>query len=232
MALKNISPKIKRFFAAHWRLISIVAASLLLLLVFVCNIIVSAYSAGFVFDDISRVPENEFALVLGCAPRTRDGVFSETFKNRIEAAAQLYKQHKVEYIVVSGARRNTERYNYDEPYEMKDALIVRGVPDDRIIMDPSGFRTLDSMIRADKIMGLKKFTVVSQHYHNTRAIFIGRHHGLDVIAYDAANAPGLYQIAQQIRETMAKVLVIFDLYVFDTEPAVLNDEINMPKRDS
>ena len=53
---------------------------------------------------------------------------------------------------------------------MKKALIAAGIPDQRIILDYAGLRTLDSVVRAHLIFGLERFTLISQQFHNERAI--------------------------------------------------------------
>ena len=83
----------------------------------------------------------------------------------------------MEALIVSGGNHVK---GYDEPSDMKRALIAAGVPEDRIVCDYAGFRTLDSVVRAKTIFGLDSFLVVSQDFHVRRAVFLGRCWGLDV----------------------------------------------------
>ena len=91
------------------------------------------------------------------------------FEYRIRATIQLYKSGKIKYILVSGDNGNK---NYDEPTAFKNELISRGILAEKIYLDYAGFRTLDSVIRAHAIFGQSSFTIISQKFHNERAIYL------------------------------------------------------------
>src|SRR6202034_2604013 len=101
------------------------------------------------------------------------------FVHRIAAAAALYRSGKVQYLIVSGnqARGGRAKGGYDEPSDMRDALIASGVPAKRIYRDYAGFRTLDSVLRAKSVFGQDRVIVVSQHFHLARALFLAARHG-------------------------------------------------------
>lgn len=46
------------------------------------------------------------------------------------------------------------------------------IPDSVIVLDYAGLRTLDSVVRAREIFGQDRFTVISQRFHNERALFL------------------------------------------------------------
>jgi SanA protein len=137
-------------------------------------------------DDAADLPVRKVALVLGCSPRLGDGSMNWFFNNRIDAAAQLFQSGKVEYLLVSGDNRFR---TYDEPTEMKKALIVHGVPAAKIICDYAGITTLDSVVRAKAVFGQESVTIVSQRFHNERAIYLARAFGVDAIGYNAPDVP-------------------------------------------
>ncbi|MEZ0273502.1 MAG: vancomycin high temperature exclusion protein [Roseimicrobium sp.] len=177
---------------------------------------------GKVFDNIADIPVRECALVLGTVPKT-DGRDNQFFKARVQAAADLYKEKKVQFLIVSG---DNSIKGYDEPTEMKAALIRLGVPATKIYCDYAGFRTLDSVVRARQVFGLKEFTIVSQKYHNERALYIAHRKGLgECVAYNAPDPSGIIMWKQYARETMARIMAVLDVEFFKTEPKMLGERI-------
>ena len=174
-------------------------------------IAVYAVSSGRVFDSasINAVPRQRAAVVMGCVPKLRGGWDNPYFTARIEAAAELWRAGKVEALIVSG---DNHVEWYDEPSEMKAALVAEGVPEDRVVCDYAGFRTLDSVVRARTIFGLDSFLVVSQDFHVRRAIFLGRCKGLDVRGYAARGVPfGRLSSRTIVREPLARVAAVLDV---------------------
>lgn len=165
----------------------------------------------------------EVAVVLGTAPHSRRGYRNPYFFNRIKAAAELYHTGCVKKLLVSGDNGSRQ---YNEPLAMKQALIAEGVPASAIHCDYAGFRTFDSMIRAWKVFGLKEFIVVSQDFHLQRALFIADAKGLNVRGYPAAT-PSWYgsDFITRIRERLARVKCILDLYVLNTHPKFLGKPV-------
>ena len=153
-------------------------------------------------------------LVLGSARLARNYVGNPFFRHRIEAAARLFKAGKVEYLIVSGnqARGGRPRGGYDEPADMRDALIAEGVPADRIYRDYAGFRTLDSVLRAKEIFGQDRVIVVSQHFHLARALFLARTRGLDDDGFEAEDVPLRFGVSTHLREIGARVRAVWDAW--------------------
>ena len=141
------------------------------------------------YDDIDKIPFRNVAMVLGTSAKARNGLDNLFFNYRLEAAAQLFKVGKVKHILVSG---DNHIEGYDEPTEMKNALIKLGVPDSCITMDCAGFRTLDSVIRTKEVFGQNSFTIVSQEFHNERAVFLANKYGMDVVAFNAKDVPAKF----------------------------------------
>ncbi len=165
--------------------------------------------------NINEVSSCKVALVLGCNNRLPDGRTNLFFKYRIEAAAKLFQSAKIEYLIVSGANPT---FSYDEPTLMKNALIEKGVPSAKIICDFAGLRTLDSIVRAKTVWGINELIVVSQEFHNKRAITIGNKWGINVHGYNATNVALRHSIRTRLREKLAVSKAILDLYVLHTEP--------------
>lgn len=173
------------------------------------------------YTDVSSIPARKVGLVLGASKNTSHGP-NLYFEYRMQAAAELYKAGKVKYLLVSG---DNHREDYDEPTDMKAALMTLGVPDSCIYLDYAGFRTFDSMVRCREVFGEDTITVVSQQFHNQRALFIARHEDMDAIAYNAKEVHNSYSLKTRTREYFARVKCVLDLFVFHTKPHFLGEKI-------
>ncbi|MFT4602831.1 MAG: SanA protein [Arenicella sp.] len=162
---------------------------------------------------INEISPMKSALVLGAAKYLSNGNVNPYFQNRIVAAAELYHSGKVREIIVSG---DNHTVSYDEPTFMAESLIELGVPDKVIIRDYAGFRTLDSVIRAKKVFNCSELIIVSQEFHNQRAVFAANHFGIDAQGYNAKDVESIGNFTH-LREIGAKFLMILDLYCFHTE---------------
>jgi len=180
------------------------------------DIFVSDSSKGRIYSSIQNMPKRGVALVLGTAKYVRRGKINYFYKYRIDAAIKLYKAGKVRAILVSGD--NATKY-YNEPARMKKDLIKRGIPSDKIYMDFAGFRTLDSILRAKEVFGLKKYIIVSQKFHLQRALFIAQKSGADAIGFVAKDVPRtVAAFKMRMREYAARVKAFLDIYILHTTP--------------
>ncbi|WP_179020478.1 SanA/YdcF family protein [Winogradskyella forsetii] len=177
---------------------------------------ISYKAKGFNYNDIDTIPKNKVGLVLGASKYAPSGNINLFYKYRVEAAVDLYKARKIDYILVSG---DNGRKGYDEPTDFKNDLIDKGVPAERIFLDYAGFRTLDSIVRAKEIFGQNAITIISQRFHNQRAIYIAQHYGIDAVAY---NAKDVYKTSA--REYLARAKASLDV-LFNVEPKFLGDKI-------
>ena len=173
------------------------------------------------YSNVDEVPYNNVGLVLGANKRSGHGSVNLYFANRIEAAVQLFEAGKIRHILVSGDNHISE---YDEATDMKNALVAMGVPDSCITLDYAGFRTLDSVVRCRKIFGQDKVTVISQKFHNQRALFIARYYGLEAVGFNAKDVPAKYSIRTSLREHFARFKAVLDLYILKTAPRFLGPE--------
>jgi len=199
-------------------------ASIPLVAVLVAGALVRHAARDRTYEDLADVPHRKVGLVLGCSRRQADGSPNEFFVNRMQAAADLFKAGKVEYLLVSGDNR-TRRYN--ETRDMRRALLKLGVPANRVYCDYAGFRTLDSIVRAYRVFGQTSLTIVSQKFHNERAIFIALHKGIDAIGFNARGVVASESLATRCREQLARVKTILDVYLLDTPPKFLGDKIEI-----
>ncbi|UKN02949.1 YdcF family protein [Paracrocinitomix mangrovi] len=182
-----------------------------------CHQYVIKTSDHYLFDDISKIPKKKTALVLGASKYSRNGNLNPYFVNRMYAAADLYFEGKVEKILVSGDNHIS---SYDEPTDMANFLIELGVPKKDIILDYAGFRTLDSVVRAKKVFNCDELIIVSQKFHNQRAIYIARQYKIDAVAYNAKDVASSNNFTHY-REILAKFVTILDVHLFKTKPKFL-----------
>lgn len=202
-----------------WSLCSLLGVATLI--VIIADQVVSR-AAEYTYNDASLIPYNKVAVILGTSKYLSDGRYNEFFSNRIAAAVELYQKGKVSYFLVSGD--NATR-SYNEPREMRRALVKAGIPLERIYSDYAGFRTLDSIVRANAVFGQESFTIVSQGFHNERALYLARHFGIKAIGYNAKDVDAYSGLKTRARELMARVLCLLDVYVLDKQPKFLGDKI-------
>ena len=186
---------------------------LCIILMLICNQIVVNNAKGKAFSEIDSIKYNKVGLLLGTTPQARIGrITNYFFVYRIDATERLYKARKIEKILISGDEHSLDGVN--EPECMRDSLVARGVPASAIILDGKGYRTICSMVNANKVYGLKSFTVISQKFHNERAIYQAEHLGLDVEkiqAYNAEDPKSRRAYLTTIREYFARVKMFLDL---------------------
>ncbi|MGB5191211.1 SanA/YdcF family protein [Robiginitalea sp.] len=202
----------------------LIALIILPVLIFTgCYFIIEFSTADRIYRDIETIPYNKVGLVLGTARHQVGGGINPYYQYRIEAALDLFKKGKVSFILVSGD--NGSIY-YNEPNTIKKDLIAGGIPEERIFLDYAGFRTLDSMIRANIVFGLDSVTVISQEFHNERALFIASKKNLYAIGFSAEDIDGSPGIKVHLREYFARVKVFLDL-IFNTEPKYYGNRIKI-----
>ena len=176
-----------------------------------------------VFNRITALPANKVGLLLGTSKFLRSGKPNQYFQNRIWATVELYRLKKIKYIVISG---DNSRKNYNEPEDMKVELLKYGIPENSIFLDYAGFRTFDSVYRMNEIFGQVSFTIISQEFHNERAIYIGQSLNLKPIGFNAKDVDVYNGIKTKVREKFARVKMLFDLCI-NKKPKFLGDKIKI-----
>lgn len=186
-----------------------------ILLMILANFWVFALTSGRTYTKISKVPPRDCALVLGTSPKMRSGVANPYFVARMDAVGTLFHHGKINKIIVSGEKSE----NYDETEAMTRFLVYNeGVPEDIIIKDPKGFNTHKSILRCKNIYGQKNVIIVSQGFHNLRALFFARNNGMNALGFDAQDVTkneSFYR--NHTREFLARDLAVF-YYVLGISP--------------
>ncbi len=194
----------------------------ILALLFGCNEWIERSTKNKVFDQVSAIPSNKVGLLLGTIEILPNGRRNLYFDFRIQAAVQLYKVGKIRYIVASG---DNHIKGYDEPTMMKQALMRKGIPESAIYLDYAGFRTLDSVVRCKEIFGQTQFTIISQPFHNQRAIFIASSKGLKTVGFNARTVSRRYGWKIIVREYFARVKAVLDIYILRKQPKFLGPTV-------
>ncbi len=191
-----------------WRYIILILSVSLTLVVGTVHYVVNTATSRQIYNDINQIPKNRVGLLLGTAKYNdkSKNIINVYYQHRIDAAVALYMAGKVDFIIVSGD--NSTLY-YNEPLLMKNDLIARGVPAKCIYMDNAGFRTLDSILRCRDVFGQTSFTIISQRFHNQRAVYIANHKNVQTVAFNAEDGDSFWDVA--IREKMARVKMMLDL---------------------
>jgi SanA protein len=180
---------------------------------------------GKLFDRVEDIPAGRVALVFGTNERYQ-GRENLYFRYRIDAAEALWKAGKVKLILVSGD--NSDKY-YNEPEKMRKALTDRGIPNDRIVCDYAGLRTLDSVVRAKEIFGLKEVIFISQRFHNERAAYLAQANGMEFTGLNAQDLEGSAGLRTKWREVQARVLMWLDVNVLKTRPKYMGEKEELPE---
>ena len=198
-----------------WGVAIMVVVCLAILLI--CNQIVVNNAEGKAFSEIDSIKFNKVGLLLGTTPQARiTKVTNYFFIYRLDAAEELYRAGKIEKILISGDEDSLDGIN--EPECMRDSLVARGIPANAIILDGKGYRTINSIVNANKVFGLKSFTIISQEFHNERALYQAENLGLDVEniqAYNAKMPKSRRAYLTTIREYFARVKMFLDLAAID-----------------
>jgi SanA protein len=196
-----------------------------LIMTYTCNKIITDYAEGKLYTDAKTIPYNRVGLLLGTNKYISRGHYNPYYYYRIIAATELIHEQKIKYIIVSGDNGETD---YNEPWSMRKDLIKAGVDSSIIYMDFAGFRTFDSMVRLKDIFGQDSVTVISQSFHNERAIYIAYREGIHAIGYNAADVGGGEGFRTQLREKFARVKVFLDFW-FGKEPKFLGAKVTIPE---
>ncbi len=198
-------------------LILMLVASLFSIAVIGLDRWISYQTHSRIFHSIEDTPTREIALVLGTS-KYIGKTLNAYYTHRINAAQELFEHEKIEALLLSGD--NAHR-SYNEPWTMRRDMLKAGIPQSRIFLDYAGFRTLDSVIRANKVFNADKFTIVTQAFHCERALFIADFYKIDAICFAVPSPTGISSIKIRSRETLARVKAFIDIYILDLQPKFL-----------
>lgn len=174
----------------------------------------SAQASSRIFESPSDIPSRSVGLVLGTSKYIAKSL-NPYYQYRMDAALTLYQQGKIDVLLLSGD--NAHR-SYNEPWTMKRDLLKAGLPEQDIVLDYAGFRTLDSVVRAKKVFEADHFVIITQRFHCERALFIADRNQIDAICLAVPSPKGMAGLKIRAREVLARIKAILDLYVLNMQP--------------
>jgi SanA protein len=218
--------KLRRFFTFKKIILTgLIMIAIVVGIVYFCNWYIGHTVGGKIYVDADQVPSNHVGLLLGTSKYLRDGTtINLYYAYRIDAAEELLKKGKIDYLVISG---DNSRKAYNEPEDMRQSLIARGVDSNRIFLDYAGFRTFDSVVRLREIFSQLKVTIISQAFHNERAVYIARREGIEAIGFNAKDVGKAFGFKVMLREKLARVKVFVDYFTFQ-KPKFLGPKVQIP----
>lgn len=223
---QRVSPQpmqrlIKRLF--RWLCWSLLAGVLLLV---GFNVWIVLRSASRITGDPAAVPAAPVALVLGTSRNLASGNINAHWKMRMDAAAALWKAGRVKRLLVSGDNR---RADYNEPRDMRDGLVERGVPASAITLDYAGLRTLDSVIRAREIFGVTQCVIVTDDFHLPRALWLADRRGMAATGFQGPAIPWQTSAKTRVREWLARINAALEEWVLGTGAQHYGEKETMPE---
>ena len=198
----------KKFLKWTWRVIRTLV--LLGLLVFFLPRIMTSFYAMFRAYSVEDAPADRVGIVFGAGLR-RDGSPTAVLRDRVETAAKLYRDGKVEKLLMSGDNRVVD---YNEPEAMRQYARSLGVPDEAIVLDYAGRRTYDTCYRAKAIFGVESAILVTQKFHLSRALFTCNALGVKAVGAETNNYYFLKRsrLYWNLREQFATGIAFWDVY--------------------
>ena len=195
-----------------------------LIAIFLCNKIIRDTAAGKLYSDTKSIPFNKVGLLLGTSKQLTSGYSNLYYDYRIEAATRLLKEGKIKYLIISG---DNSRKEYSEPEDMRASLMAAGIDSSVIFLDYAGFRTFDSIVRLKEIFSQDSVTIISQPFHNERALYMAAKEGITAVGFNAADVSAKYGFRVQLREKLARVKVFVD-YWMGQKPKFLGSKVIIP----
>jgi SanA protein len=191
---------------------------------YICDKIIEDAAKGKLYSDSGMIPYNRVGLLLGTSKTIVNGQPNPFYDYRIRAAIDLINAKKIKYLIISG---DNGRKDYDEPGSMRSDLIKGGIDSSIIYLDYAGFRTFDSIKRLKEIFGQDSVTIVSQRFHNERAIYLAGKEGIYAIGLNAKDVGNKEGFRIRMREKFARVKVFLDNW-FGTKPKYLGNKVFIP----
>jgi SanA protein len=215
--VKRKKKKRKIVFFCSWSVI------LLIGLIGSVDLMVKYDTQNEIYSSTELIPHNKAGLLLGTSKYLINGQPNLFYLYRIDAAVELFNAGKIDFILISGD--NSSHY-YNEPGTIRNDLIKRGIPANKIFLDYAGFRTLDSVVRAKQIFGQDMITIISQKFHVERALFIANRRNVQAVAYIAREVEIKDGLRTWLRERFARIKMVTDL-LFHKEPKFLGEKVEI-----
>lgn len=158
------------------------------------------------FMDSRDIPQNTPVIVLGC--KVNDKTPSVMLEKRINAAYDYMSQNEKAVCIVSGGQGADE--NISEAQAMAEALIQKGIAEERIILEDKSTTTRENLsFSKEKLEEYKlgnKAVIVTTDYHQYRVSLIGEELGIDT--YSKSSKSNLFSLPTNILRECFSVLAL------------------------
>lgn len=201
-----------------WAILLTIA--LIVAFIVLANLSVLGSGEKFIYLDSDRLPKAQVGLILG-AKVYSDGRLSHMMQDRADTAIELYKNGKVEKLLMSGDHGTV---GYDEVNTVKEYLLNKGVRAEDLFLDHAGFDTYDSVYRARDVFRVKSMTIVTQRFHLPRAVYLARALGVEANGMVADKRQYLGMFWNESREIVARSKAFLDI-ITGAKPKFLGEEI-------
>ena len=213
--------RVKRFFLKILLAIIVIGMIAGLACILINSRVVNSTEDKIVYTVTGEVEIKQFAventkkfnadciMVLGCGIEDEETP-SPMLKDRLDVGIELYKQGAAPKILLTGDN-GTEGHN--EIHVMLKYTKEAGVPEKDIFCDHAGFSTYDSMYRAGSIFNVQRAIVVTQTYHQYRALYIGDKLGLEVCGVASDQETYFGQSFRESREILARIKDFFKAFL-------------------
>jgi uncharacterized SAM-binding protein YcdF (DUF218 family) len=177
------------------------------LVLLVAGILCYGALAAFVYYQEVHVPvptEKADALIVLGAQVQPSGEPSVQLAWRLEAALEVFHQKPVPIVVSGGQGGNEPR---PEGEVMRDWLIEKGVPPDKILVDSISANTRQNILHAISLLSglnIQNIRIITSDYHLPRALAIARDEGLSVSG-TGSPCKKEYWVQNHFREALAWV---------------------------
>lgn len=162
-------------------------------------VILNTTSNIIIKEEYQQLKDVDYILVLGASVRRERP--SPMLEDRLKKAIELYNINTQNKILVTG---DHTKEDYDEVTIMKNYLLENNIPEEKIIMDPAGVSTYDSIFRVQKQLKAKKIIIVSQKYHLYRALYIANSLGIEAYGAPADDIKYKGATYREVREILAR----------------------------
>ncbi|MDF2655782.1 MAG: SanA protein [Bacillota bacterium] len=201
-------------------LILLLIASAALTPFFISAYVKSAAGQYLIDEKAAADLKADCILVLGAGLRP-DGSPNLMLRDRLDKGLALYFAGAAPKLLLSG---DNGQEQYDEVNAMKQYVLDVGVPAEDIFLDHAGFSTYESMYRARDIFKAEQVIVITQKYHQYRAIYAARKLGVEAYGVSAVQKAYAGQSYREIREILARTKDFLKLVV-QPEPTYLGEAI-------
>ncbi len=168
-----------------------------------CDRIVRQNVEGRCYTEICKMPASDWGILLGTGRNHRPNEYYDT---RVSSAIALYKAKKIDGIFISAENLYEDYHEADSMYA---ALIRAGIPATHILCDTQGVDTYRSLCHAKKQLVAATYTLISQHFHNERALYYADGLQMNAIAFDAApNSKWYKRLRDFLREKLARLKAV------------------------